>query len=50
VFRPLPENDPLQRRPDLAAARRDLGWEPTTTLREGLEHTVPYFRSAIGLD
>jgi len=50
VFRPLPENDPLQRRPDLAVARRDLGWEPTTTLREGLEHTVPYFRSAIGLD
>ena len=29
---------------------RDLGWEPTTSLRDGLERTVPYFRSAIGLD
>ena len=50
VFEPLPENDPLQRRPDLTVARRDLGWEPTTSLRDGLEQTVPYFRSAIGLD
>jgi nucleoside-diphosphate-sugar epimerase len=50
VFEPLPENDPLQRRPDLTAARRDLGWSPTTQLRDGLEQTVPYFRSAIGLD
>ena len=29
---------------------RDLGWEPTTALRDGLARTVPYFRSAIGLD
>jgi dTDP-glucose 4,6-dehydratase len=50
VFEPLPENDPTQRRPDLTVARRDLGWEPTTPLRAGLERTVPYFRSAIGLD
>jgi dTDP-glucose 4,6-dehydratase len=50
VFEDLPENDPLQRRPDLTVARRDLGWEPTTSLRDGLAQTVPYFRSAIGLD
>jgi dTDP-glucose 4,6-dehydratase len=49
VFEPLPENDPAQRRPDLTVARRDLGWEPTTPLRDGLARTVPYFRSAIGL-
>ena len=49
VFEPLPENDPTQRRPDLTVARRDLGWEPTTGLRDGLARTIPYFRDAIGL-
>jgi len=36
VFRDLPENDPARRRPDISLARDVLGWEPTTTLREGL--------------
>jgi nucleoside-diphosphate-sugar epimerase len=43
VFEPLPEDDPTQRRPDIALAKAVLGWEPLVTLREGLERTVPWF-------
>jgi len=43
--RPLPEDDPKVRRPDIRRAREVLGWAPTTALREGLERTIPYFRS-----
>jgi dTDP-glucose 4,6-dehydratase len=44
-FLPLPEDDPQQRQPDIAKARRLLGWEPRVPLEEGLRHTVEYFRS-----
>jgi nucleoside-diphosphate-sugar epimerase len=44
VFRPLPEDDPRQRRPDIAKARALLGWEPRVDLETGLERTVAYFR------
>jgi dTDP-glucose 4,6-dehydratase len=47
VHRPLPEDDPMQRRPDLTKARTLLGWEPTVQLREGLERTAEYFTSRI---
>lgn len=40
---PLPSDDPKQRQPDIAQARRLLGWEPTTPLREGLQKTIEYF-------
>jgi dTDP-glucose 4,6-dehydratase len=43
-FRPLPEDDPKQRCPDIAKARAALGWEPRVTLEEGLRLTVEYFR------
>jgi len=43
VFRPLPEDDPRQRQPDITRAREQLGWEPTTALNTGLERTVGYF-------
>jgi UDP-glucuronate decarboxylase len=43
--RALPEDDPLQRRPDISLAREKLGWEPTVPLREGLRRTVEWFRS-----
>jgi nucleoside-diphosphate-sugar epimerase len=49
VFEPLPEDDPVQRRPDLTIARTQLGWSPTIDLRAGLARTVPYFRRALGL-
>ncbi|RQS12348.1 SDR family NAD-dependent epimerase/dehydratase [Burkholderia sp. Bp9002] len=42
-FRPLPADDPRQRRPDLAAARRRLGWRATTSLATGLARTARYF-------
>ena len=43
VFRPLPTDDPTRRCPDITLARRTLGWEPVTTLAEGLARTVEYF-------
>jgi len=42
-FRPLPQDDPRQRQPDIAMARDKLGWEPTVALREGLIQTIAYF-------
>jgi dTDP-glucose 4,6-dehydratase len=47
--RPLPENDPKQRRPDIARARTLLGWEPKVELEEGLKPTVAYFRRELDL-
>lgn len=44
---PLPMDDPKVRRPDIALARRVLGWEPAVTLAEGLERTIPYFRQLV---
>lgn len=44
VFEQLPEDDPKQRRPDIAKAREALGWEPTVELEKGLELTIGWFR------
>jgi dTDP-glucose 4,6-dehydratase len=46
--RPLPENDPKQRRPDLTRARTILGWRPKVSLEEGLRPTVEFFRRELG--
>ena len=43
VSKPLPGDDPRQRRPDIGLAREKLGWEPQIALREGLAKTIPYF-------
>ena len=43
VHRPLPQDDPRQRRPDIAQAQRLLGWKPQTALQSGLTRTVGYF-------
>ena len=45
VQRPLPVDDPKQRRPDITLAKRILGWEPKVALEEGLKNTVAYFAS-----
>ena len=47
VHRPLPQDDPRQRRPDLARAKAELGWEPSTALKDGLVRTIAYFRSLL---
>ena len=44
VFEPLPEDDPMQRCPDIGLAASALDWTPTTSLDEGLEKTIAYFR------
>jgi UDP-glucuronate decarboxylase len=43
VHRPLPSDDPQQRKPDITLAKKELGWEPRIALREGLTHTIAYF-------
>ena len=45
VQMPLPQDDPLQRRPDITKARELLGWQPTIPLRQGLERTIDYFKT-----
>ncbi|HEB50232.1 MAG TPA: SDR family oxidoreductase [Desulfobulbus sp.] len=47
VFKPLPSDDPRQRRPDITLAREKLGWEPRVGLRQGLEKTIPYFEALL---
>jgi dTDP-glucose 4,6-dehydratase len=47
VFKPLPEDDPKVRRPDITLARELLGWEPRVTSLEGLPKTIAYFRQKL---
>ena len=48
LFKPLPQDDPTRRRPDITKARTLLGWEPKINLRQGLEKSLDYFKSCIG--
>jgi UDP-glucuronate decarboxylase len=47
AFRPLPQDDPKQRRPDIGLAERELGWRPKVPLRDGLVRTIEYFDGLI---
>lgn len=47
VFETLPEDDPIQRRPDITKAYKDLGWRPKTNLNDGLALTIDYFKANI---
>ena len=47
IHMPLPSDDPTRRRPDISYARKTLDWEPQTPLKEGLEHTISYFRDVL---
>jgi UDP-glucuronate decarboxylase len=49
VHRPLPQDDPRQRRPDISKAQKTLGWEPRTPLEEGLTQTIAYFDELLKL-
>lgn len=48
VFKPLPEDDPRQRRPNIDLAKNKLNWEPSINLEEGLLKTINYFKNVIG--
>jgi UDP-glucuronate decarboxylase len=47
IFKPLPADDPKQRKPDITLARKNLNWEPEVELRDGLERTIDYFKSIV---
>ena len=46
-YLPLPQDDPLQRKPDISLARKELLWEPKINIKEGLEKTIPWFKEEI---
>lgn len=48
VFKPLPQDDPKQRCPDITRAKTLLGWTPRVSLEEGLKHTIVYFKKSLG--
>ncbi|MCD4680027.1 MAG: SDR family oxidoreductase [Bacteroidales bacterium] len=47
IYHPLPADDPMQRKPNIELARKELGWEPKIKLREGLIHTINYFKNSL---
>jgi len=47
VYKPLPEDDPQVRQPDITKAKKILGWEPKVALEEGLAKTIAYFRAKL---
>lgn len=47
VYKPLPADDPMQRKPDITLAREKMGWEPDIQLREGLIKTIAYFKEML---
>ncbi len=47
VFKPLPKDDPVRRRPDITMAKEVLGWEPKVKLEEGLKKTIEYFKKVV---
>ncbi len=47
VFKPLPQDDPVQRQPDISQAKSRLGWKPTVELEEGLTNTIAYFAEKV---
>lgn len=47
VFKPLPQDDPKMRRPDISLAKKELGWEPKVSLDEGLDRVIDYFRRTL---
>ena len=47
IFKPLPQDDPLQRQPDISLAKERLDWEPMVKLEDGLKQTIAYFKSVL---
>lgn len=49
VFRPLPSDDPRQRKPDITLAKAELDWQPTVSLEDGLKETIRYFKQMLSV-
>ena len=47
VYKKLPADDPMQRKPDIGVAQRELGWEPKIKIDEGLNKTINYFKNIL---
>jgi len=47
IFKPLPQDDPRQRRPDISLAKSELAWQPSIQLEEGLKKTISYFTNKV---
>jgi UDP-glucuronate decarboxylase len=47
IFQPLPQDDPLQRKPDISLAAKNLGWAPEVNLEDGLRRTIAYFETIV---
>jgi UDP-glucuronate decarboxylase len=47
IFQPLPQDDPLQRKPDISLAAEKLNWAPAVNLEEGLKRTIAYFKTIL---
>ncbi len=47
IPKPLPRDDPMQRKPDITLAREELGWEPAISVEQGLKKTIPFFESLL---
>ena len=48
AFKPLPDDDPRQRKPDISKAQKYMGWKPRISLEDGLKKTIAYFSALIG--
>lgn len=49
IFLPLPQDDPIQRKPDISLARQELDWFPRTSIEDGLKHTIHYFKKLLNI-
>ena len=49
VYRPLPQDDPRQRKPNIDLAQKELGWQPKVSLEDGLKETINYFRGSLDM-
>ena len=49
VFKPLPSDDPKQRKPDISQAKKELGWEPKVSIYDGLKETISYFKNELNM-
>ena len=50
IFKPLPEDDPKQRQPDISIAKAELDWQPQVSLSDGLKETISYFKQKLNSD